>query len=136
MDAGTVELRIPATAAWVALVRTAATATGARQGRTVEALDDLALAVDEACALLLAHTADDGELVCRFTTYDDGALDVHLAGPTDAPPPQERSFAWLVLTSLVDDVTARTDGRHLSFLLRLAPAAHAGSAAAVRDGDG
>ena len=120
-----VELTIPASSAWIALVRTAATATAARLDYSVERIDDLSLAVDEACSLLVATARPGTQVTCRFTVAADRSLDVFLATPTDAPVPDSTSFAWIVLTALVDDVDARTDGQSLSLHLRLTAAVQA-----------
>ena len=114
-------LTIPAATAWVLLARTTATAIGARADLPIDRLDDLALAVDEASALLLAVTRPGGQITLRFSATADRSIEVALSAPTSAAPPSRTSFAWLVLTALVDEVIATTDGEQLSLRLRLDP---------------
>jgi serine/threonine-protein kinase RsbW len=114
-------LTIPAATAWVLLARTTATAIGARANLPIDRLDDLALAVDEASALLLAATRPGEQITLRFHATTDHGIQVALSAPSVAAPPPSTSFAWLVLTALVDEVVATTDGEHLSLVLRLDP---------------
>jgi serine/threonine-protein kinase RsbW len=108
MPGRTVELRIPASSEYLVLARTAAAALGARLDFPLDRLEDLRLAVDEAVSLLLPDAVADGSVVLRMTPYDDGSgLEVEVSAATDrgrAPGPG--TFAWTVLTALVDEVSA------------------------------
>lgn len=117
----TVVLTIPAATAWVLLARTTATAIGARANLPIDRLDDLALAVDEASALLVAVTQPGQQVTLRFSATTDRGVEVVLSAPSWAATPSSTSFAWLVLTALVDEAIATSDGEHLSLVLRLAP---------------
>jgi serine/threonine-protein kinase RsbW len=114
----TVEIRIPATSAYVVLLRSAVGALASRLDFTLDRLDDLRLAVDEAAALLLGDAAPDSDLIFR-ATEDNGILDVTLLAPTrKRRPPVAGSFAWTVLTALVDEVRADVDGDVVTISLR------------------
>ncbi len=63
---GEVRLTIPADGAYVAVPRSVVGNLAARNDFTLDAIDDLRIAVDEACALLLPQ-ASDGMLECVFT---------------------------------------------------------------------
>jgi len=114
-----IRLSIPASSAWVVLVRTAATACCARLDFDVERLEDVRLAVDEVAALLIDHAVPGTDVRCELTPYDDGRLDIALTADTTtgALPPTD-TFAWAVLTALVDDVTATVDSSRTTVLLR------------------
>jgi serine/threonine-protein kinase RsbW len=114
-----IRLRIPASSAWVVLARTTATACCARLDFDVERLEDVRLAVDEVAGLLIAQAVPESEISCVFTPYDDGRLDIALSAATDTGVlPQTDTFAWAVLTALVDDVRATVDSAELTVLLR------------------
>jgi serine/threonine-protein kinase RsbW len=104
-----VELRVPADPAYLAVVRTASAGLGARLDLTLDEIEDLRMAVDEACALLLSNTSHDGEsLYCEFTIRR-GRLDVHVRGPATTVP-DSNTFGWSVLEALVGRVeTGATD---------------------------
>ena len=115
-----VELRIPADSAYLAVLRTATAGLAARLDFTLDDIEDLRIAVDEACALLLPHALEDSALECAFDLADD-ALTVNVSVPTAEPVPlAQDSFAWTVLTALVGDVTSKEtdDGVMLSLVKR------------------
>ena len=103
-----VELRVPADPAYLAVVRTAAAGLAARLGLTRDEIEDLRIAVDEACALLLDHRCHAGRhLVAVFTVLPD-RLDVNVHGPATFLP-EHSSFAWAVLEALVGGVETGSD---------------------------
>ena len=115
----TIRLTVPASSAWVVLVRTTATACCARLDYDVDRLEDVRLAVDEVATLLIAQSVHDGEIACAFTSHDDGGLDIALrARTTTGTLPDTSTFAWAVLTALVDDVTATVDALDVTVVLR------------------
>jgi serine/threonine-protein kinase RsbW len=61
-DTDCVEVLVPADARFLRLARIAASALAADAGFTVEELDDLRLAVGEACALLIEASPEHSEL--------------------------------------------------------------------------
>jgi len=114
-----IRLRIPASSAWVVLARTAATACCARLDFDVDRLEDVRLAVDEVVGLLIGQADPGTDIVCEFTPYDDGRLDITVAATSDGGAlPASDSFAWAVLTALVDDVTATVDATSVTVVLR------------------
>jgi len=114
-----IRLRIPASSAWVVLARTTATACCARLDFDVERLEDVRLAVDEVTGLLIGQAVPGSEISCVFTPYDDGRLDIALsAATTSGTLPETNTFAWAVLTALVDDVRATVDSAELTVVLR------------------
>lgn len=103
-----VELRVPASPAYLAVLRTASAGLAARLDLTLDEIEDLRIAVDEACALLLADGAPGDDLVAVFDLEAD-VLAVQVTGPARRLP-QRESFAWAVLEALVGEIeTGTTD---------------------------
>lgn len=101
-----VELVVPALAQYVAVVRAATAGLAARLDLTLDRIEDLRIAVDEACTLLVqaadAASAPDAQLACVFR-LDDTALTVDVTGP-HAELPERTGYAWAVLSALVDSL--------------------------------
>jgi serine/threonine-protein kinase RsbW len=124
-DDDVVLLAVPASGAYLGVLRTATAGLAARLQFTLDEIEDLRIAVDEACAMLLAVASDTPvlgdmvELSCRFTVTDD-ALTVETTVPIGSPDerlPGGESFAWQVLSALADEVSASVDGRQASIRL-------------------
>ncbi len=101
-------LAVPASGAYLGVLRTATAGLAARLQFTLDEIEDLRIAVDEACAILLAVATLDADLGCRFTVTGD-SLTVEASVPTAQPNvrlPAGESFAWQVLSALADDVAA------------------------------
>ncbi|HEY9410508.1 MAG TPA: anti-sigma regulatory factor [Jiangellaceae bacterium] len=108
-----VELRVPASGAYLAVLRTAAAGLAARLGFTLDGIEDLRIAVDEACAMLLPLADPGSALDCRFELHID-VLDVRVSVPSSAAElPGRETFAWTVLSALAGEVdsTVDDDGR-------------------------
>jgi serine/threonine-protein kinase RsbW len=108
--ADVVELEVPAGAAYIAVVRTAAAGLAARVDLTLDRIEDLRIAVDEACALLVGPGSDrtpGRTLRCLFV-ITEVSLVVEVRGPhTDLP--DRSAFAWAVLSALVDGIETGED---------------------------
>jgi serine/threonine-protein kinase RsbW len=96
-----VDVRVPASGEFVATLRLTATSLGARCDLTVDDIDDLVLAVDEACSLLLPH-AEPGTSLSAHFQLESGALSVttsvHSPDASEASPDRS-GFAWSVLSA-------------------------------------
>ncbi len=115
MDAPETLLRIslPARAEFVGIVRGVLMTAAGRSGLTIDAGDDLALAVDEMSAALL-HSGGTGRLVIVVVESPAGiqveATAEGVAGPWP-PADWASSTAAMILEALVDDVVfARSNG--------------------------
>lgn len=97
-----VELRVPASPAYLAVLRTASAGLAARLDLTLDEIEDLRIAVDEAAALLLSDASPGDEVVAVFDLEAD-ALSIRVTGPARTLPPRE-SFAWAVLEALVGQI--------------------------------
>ena len=107
-----VTLRLPADSAYVAVLRTATAGLAARSNFTLDEIEDLRIAVDEACALLLPRARPGSAFDC---TFDVGNVDLAIVVAVDSEdprPPRTDTFAWAVLTALAGKVEASaTDQR-------------------------
>lgn len=105
-----VRLRLPCSSGYLVLARVAVGALCARLDYSVEQLDDLKLAVDEACSLLIAEALPGETLELNLAPDPDGHLTITACARTrTGKAPRRGSFAWTVLTALADQVEASTD---------------------------
>jgi serine/threonine-protein kinase RsbW len=109
LDEPTVTLRVPPLADHVTLLRTVVSGIAARRDYTLEQVDDLRMAVEEAAVLLLRH--GHGAALELLATIGDDALTVELS--TDMADPASvidpSSFSWMILQALTDDLSASVD---------------------------
>lgn len=119
-----VEMRIPADVAYVSTLRLTAASLAARCDLTIDDIEDLRLAVDEACALLLPHAVADSTLDARFELAN-GRLAVDTTVRTaGAAEPDRDGFAWTVLGALASSVDVNhVDGRLTITVTKLREAA-------------
>ena len=98
------ELRVPTTATQLPAVRAMAGDLAMRMDYDLDAVEDLRLAVDEACATLTTIVAGDAPLTVVFETSRAG-LHIDAWVPTDdgTEVPTD-GFGWAVLAALVDSV--------------------------------
>lgn len=111
-DAAVVEVRVPADGAFVSTLRLTAAALAARCDLTIDDIEDLRLAVDEACALLLPHATPQTRLDARFQLAQD-RLEVRASvAATEQAQLDRAGFAWTVLAALATSVEVeQQDGR-------------------------
>jgi serine/threonine-protein kinase RsbW len=103
-----VEVQIPADGAYLSVLRTATAGLAARLDFTLDEIEDLRIAVDESCAMLLQKAVPGSSLICRFDLGGD-ALAITVSAPTlDGATPARDTFAWTVLTALAGEVDAVT----------------------------
>ncbi len=115
-----VTVRLPAAAAYLAVLRTTTASLAARLDFTLDEIEDLRIAVDEACCLLLAGVAPDGELSAVFE-MSENTINITVAAPsTTNHGPARDSFAWTVLSALAGQVDSWTepDGRQAISLVK------------------
>ena len=112
-----VMLRIPADSAYLAVLRTATAGLAARLDFTLDDIEDLRIAVDEACAMVLPQARPDSDLTCTFD-LDAARLTVAVSAVCDSPrPPNRDGSAWTVLAALTNEVSAEVDGNTLTVTL-------------------
>lgn len=71
---GAVRLEIPARAEWVAVARLAVAAVASRLRFSVDEIEDVKLAIAEACTNSIQHGSGDGTIDIRCTLGDDGLV--------------------------------------------------------------
>jgi serine/threonine-protein kinase RsbW len=99
-----VELTLPADGAYLSVLRTATAGLAARLDFTLDEIEDLRIAVDEACALLLPDAVAGAAMTALFSLSDRSlAVTVRVPSRTGRVP-RRNTFAWTVLTALAGDV--------------------------------
>jgi serine/threonine-protein kinase RsbW len=114
-----VEIRLPADSAYLSVLRTATAGLAARLDFTLDEIEDLRIAVDEACAMLLPHAIETAQLRCRFELSPE-TLSVTVTIPTTRGQlPERDTFSWTVLSALAGEVdTGNNDEREVWIRLR------------------
>lgn len=119
MSASVVELRLPAQSPFVAVIRMTTAGLAARQDFTLEDIEDLRMAVGEACALLLENAVAEATLTVRYQLRE-AQMDLTVALDNAADTTVDRdSFGWQVLSALVEDLSEASgpDGCAISFTI-------------------
>ncbi len=101
------ELSAVASTAVIPTIRTVAADLAARADFDLDAIDDLRMAVDDLCAMLVRIAAADAMLRCTFTVSPERievAADIEVDDP--AQEVSTRTFGWRVLECLADNVSA------------------------------
>jgi serine/threonine-protein kinase RsbW len=113
-----VELRIPGEAEWVAVARLTAAAIASRLDFSLDEIDDLKLAVAEACTNAIRRGAESAPIDLIFTaqldsivvTVRDLATSSHLESVDDDNDPERiEGLGLFIIRSLMDDVDFRVD---------------------------
>jgi serine/threonine-protein kinase RsbW len=105
-----VTIKLPAAGAYLSVLRTATAGLAARLDFTLDEIEDLRIAVDEACAMLLTQAVAGADLECTFS-LDGDSMRVAVAVLTvDGIEPSRDTFAWTVLSALAGEVSSAADG--------------------------
>src|SRR3954449_9740418 len=108
-----ISLRVPADGAYVSVLRTMTAGLAARLDFTVDDIEDLRIAIGEACALVLPEGVGGGDLEAEFR-QTPGTLTISVRVQTTArAEPDYESFAWQVLSTLAARATANADDHYL-----------------------
>ena len=113
-----VALEVPADVAYVGVVRSLAAGLAARLPFTVDEIDDLRIAVDEAFALLLPHAAESSTVRVGVTLGDDVQVRVDIAGTGTL---DRAGFGWTLLEALAHVADVRDAGSSLGITLQKSP---------------
>jgi serine/threonine-protein kinase RsbW len=100
-----VELRLAADTEYVAAVRAFVTALAAQSDLTIDEIEDLQIAVDESCALVLPHARLPGAQMTVHVELAPASVDIVVSVPAapDATP-DRNGFSWTVLSAVTDDM--------------------------------
>ena len=120
---GAVRLTVPAEARFLRLARLTAAGLAGDLGYSVDAIEDLRIAVDELCAAVIEDAAASASLTITYTE-DDGALVVEgFCDDTAAPLPELHAVAQELLAMLADEYALTGDGDGRTFRLVKRPTA-------------
>jgi serine/threonine-protein kinase RsbW len=103
-----VEIRLTAGSEYLSTVRAIAADLAMQQDMTLDEVDDLRLAVDEACSMLVPVALPGAELVCRFSLGIE-EIRVRCSVPSNGQRPPMDGFPWQVLVTLTDAVRCEVD---------------------------
>jgi len=114
-----VAVKMPADGAYLSVLRTATAGLAARLDFTLDEIEDMRIAVDEACAMLLNQAIPGSNLECAFSLGQD-EMTVSVSVRCLAPRvPAGDTFAWTVLSALAGSVDAQVGpGDLLTIVLR------------------
>jgi serine/threonine-protein kinase RsbW len=102
-----VHVRMPAESAYLSVLRTATAGLAARLDFTLDEIEDLRIAIDEACAMLLAQAIPGTDLECGFELGADQVTITVSVTAAQAKMPARDTFAWTVLSALAGTVDSR-----------------------------
>ena len=89
------------------LVRSTAAHVAAYADLSIDQIADLRLAIDEAYSIVLGQNLSTGEIKISLTRIAVG-LEVQLIGPVGVNSPDQNSWAWTILSALVNNIKAET----------------------------
>src|SRR5262245_39171316 len=131
-----VTIQMPAEGAYLPVLRTGTAGLAARMAFTRYGIENLRMAADEACGMLLGQAAPGANLECDFTLGPD-RISIAVSTMSQQPrPPSRDTFAWTVLSALAGNADAWVGpGDKVTVLLRDRGPAHRGGRG-VRDAAG
>lgn len=119
----TVELIIPARAEWVAVARLAVAAVASRLHFSVDEIEDIKLAIAEACTNCIAHSSDTDRIAITSAVHEDEVrvsvrdrsvghkLEAVEKEPGFADGRRTEELGVFLIRALMDEVTYRVDAR-------------------------
>jgi serine/threonine-protein kinase RsbW len=112
VDSHRVTLTFPAAVELVRLARLVASGLAAHAGLSMDDIEDLRIAVDELCALVVQHAGRDAD-VSLVLDAGDGAVEVEVrapAGPDDSPFALDELSRHILDAATDEHRLARDDG--------------------------
>ncbi len=106
-----VQVSMPADGAYLSVLRTATAGLAARLDFTLDEIEDLRIAVDEACAMLLNQAIPGTNLECGFDLDEDEMAITVAVTAAEPSVPDKETFAWQVLSALAGSVDSRLGDR-------------------------
>ncbi len=146
--ADSIDVTIPAKAEYVSIARLAAAAVAARRAFTYDEIEDLKIAVSEACNALIAapslrrfplrlHFVPETDALVIRIEAQGAQLELDVRANGEPRPLDERLLGIFLMQCLVDEVNIRRTGDLASIVLRLAKrrqeGLNAGSSPAEQD---
>ena len=102
-----VRVCMPAEGAYLSVLRTATAGLAARLDFTLDEIEDLRIAVDEACAMLLPQAIPGTNLECAFDLGAEAMTITVSVVAAEPRMPARDTFAWTVLSALAGTVDSR-----------------------------
>ena len=102
-------LKVPARSAYLGLVRTVVAAVAAAADFSVDDIEDLRMAADEAAALMMSGAHRDAVLHLMIEVGEHD-LAISVTAPSTGVTISTDSFAWTVLSTLADTAEHTTQG--------------------------
>ena len=103
-----ITVSVPPESGSVQVLRAVTASVAARMNMPFDGIEDLRLAVDEACAWLLGLARGATSMTLRLHPMDDrleAVVSIDAVGRAWPPPDLEQSLSWKVLSELVDTVS-------------------------------
>jgi serine/threonine-protein kinase RsbW len=124
VDGRPVRLAIPAEARHLRLARLTAAGIAGDAGFSLEAIEDLRVAVDEVCAILIEGAPDDAEVELTYRTSGDGIV-IEGTCPNGNGDADLHPVARELLAMTADEYDVGKEGTSMVF--RLVKRRHSGS---------
>src|SRR3954454_23315644 len=105
-------LTLPAAAEFARLARLTVAGLATRLGFSYDEVEDLRIAVGEACSLLVTSQRDGASLELVFR-IDPARLVIDATGPGDPLGGAEEGLSQTILEAVVDEFDIRSGGVHL-----------------------
>jgi len=115
-----ITVSVPPESGSVQVLRAVTATVAARMNMPFDGIEDLRLAVDEACAWLLGLAGGATSMTLRLRPMDDrleAVVSIDAAGRAWPPPDLEKSLSWKVLSALVDTVSLDAEASRPSIRL-------------------
>ena len=112
-----VEVRIPADSAYVSVLRSTAAGLASRLAFDLSTIEDLRIAVGEACALALPEADEGSSLTAEFFLSPSHLTVSIVVTGSEVHPPDREGFAWQVLDTLASGASAEVADGRLAILL-------------------
>lgn len=116
VDGRPVRLAIPAEARHLRLARLTAAGIAGDAGFSLESIEDLRVAVDEVCAILIEGAPEDAEVELVYRTTADGLV-IEGSCPNGGAEPDLHPVARELLTMTADEYDVAKDGSSVVFRL-------------------
>ncbi len=114
-----IDISIPASPAYVQVVRLIASGLATRVGFTLDDIEDLKIAVDELCAYLTGAQGRDGQLQIGFHVHED-RIEIEGAGVFAAGQKLRSDltdFSKMILETVADEASLQRRDGSLTFNL-------------------
>jgi serine/threonine-protein kinase RsbW len=115
-----VEVRIPADLSQLFVLRSIAATLALREDFDLDEVEDVKLAVDELCSVLVVRARLGELLTCQFEAAPRSVGVLASVGSDNEAPIAQGTFGWRVLSALTDDLTTWiTAGRQTPYRIHI-----------------